>query len=850
MFPSFEHRGDTLALIDEDGVRLSYRALDARVDAFCARFQKGCGLVLLECENGIPTLICYIAALRAGNPVFLMEAGRDAEAIRNSFSFLYHYNAATDDLQTSDLQRPIEIHADLAIILSTSGSTGDAKSVRLSTENIRSNAQAIATYLDITPSDCAPTTLPIYYSYGLSVINSHLCAGASVFLTSRSIRDPIFWTLFDQYQCTSFAGTPYSYDLLETDKIQTALRPSLRYATQAGGQLPAAQVTRWAKRSVAEGWRFFVMYGQTEAAPRMAFLPPEQAETHPDCIGLPIPGGALRLESEDGAVLQDAEETGELIYEGPNVMMGYASSDADLALGSQQGALRTGDLAQRTKDGYYRIIGRKNRFIKPFGLRVNLDAIEDWIAEQGVIGIATGRQEELWVFITDDGEINDLRSHMATWLNIPASSVNIHRIAAIPQTASGKTNYPALDPIIDALDSATPAHRASPLSLSAWRRFIPFVSFAPNQSVAAVFESHFPGQQINRQDSFQDLGGDSLSYVNVSLDLETVIGDLPENWETLTIDSLTASIQTGKSVYRRLEMATLLRFLAILLIVSVHFDLIPHVGSAGSFLLLMIAGFNFSIFQLDPVCRTGSVRPVLWLTLKVAIPSMAYITLFEIYADTLDFRTILLISNVLPNEASNGLSYWFIELYVQIMVIMALIFSIRPIRQIFRRYQFEASCGLFVLAVLAFTIARSFGGQPGQAPQILIWIFAIGVSARLSANFREKMVVTLMTFGAVFLFGGQSFLFSLFLIGTMLLIWRQSLRVPWWITRPIAEISGASLFIYLTHFQFRHLLHKVFDAPPVVDIAFVLLTGTLLWTIYNAAYKTLLKQAIPAWGRR
>jgi acyl-CoA synthetase (AMP-forming)/AMP-acid ligase II len=187
----------------------------------------------------------------------------------------------------------------------------------LSHTNLITNAAAIGDYLDIRETDRAATTLPMSYCYGLSVIHSHLLRGAGLILTDHSVVDDQFWTLFRRHRGTTFAGVPYTFELLERIGFDTMDLPHLRYLTQAGGRLSPERVRRFAELGQRRGWQLFVMYGATEATARMAYLPPELAATRPTAIGRPIPGGSFSLEPVDD--WDDDPEVGELVYRGPNV---------------------------------------------------------------------------------------------------------------------------------------------------------------------------------------------------------------------------------------------------------------------------------------------------------------------------------------------------------------------------------------------------------------------------------------------------------------------------------------------------------------------------------------------------
>jgi acyl-coenzyme A synthetase/AMP-(fatty) acid ligase len=238
------------------------------------------------------------------------------------------------------------------------------------------------------------------YCYGLSVINSYLLRGASVVLTTRSVADPAFWDLFREVGATSLAGVPYTFDLLDRLGFEWMRLPSLRYVTQAGGRLAPDRVRRYAELGRRDGWEFFVMYGQTEATARMAYLPPRLVTSHPRAIGLAIPDGSFRLAPVPG---HPEPDTGELVYDGPNVMLGYAETAADLSLGRTTTELHTGDLARRTAAGLYEIVGRRSGFVKVFGLRIDLQQVETALERRGLVAACAGEDGELVVVLEAGG---------------------------------------------------------------------------------------------------------------------------------------------------------------------------------------------------------------------------------------------------------------------------------------------------------------------------------------------------------------------------------------------------------------------------------------------------------------
>ena len=444
-----------------------------------------------------------------------------------------------------------ELHPDLALLLSTSGTTGSAKLVRLSHDNVDSNAAAIASYLSIRPTDLAATTLPMHYCYGLSVINSHLSAGAAMFLTDLSVVDTCFWDAVRLHGVTTFAGVPYTFDLLDRVGFADMDLPSLRYVTQAGGRLAPERVRGYAEAGRRRGWDLFVMYGQTEATARMAYLPPDLAAVVPASIGVPIPGGSFSLEPLPERPLATGApdvEVGELVYEGANVMLGYAESPADLALGRVLTRLRTGDVARRRADGLYEVIGRRNRFAKVFGLRIDLDQVEKVYGARGhLVHCAPvpgdGPEPERLVLAVDASarpvDADLLQGVAKELFGLPPRSVQVLALTEVPRLPNGKPDYRG----IVARAAAAPSSRRGPLpavrnpALTGAEPRTQQGDARPGsgsgsgsgdrdlrERVREVFADVLGRAEVADDDTFVTLEGDSLSYVEMSIRLEGVLG--------------------------------------------------------------------------------------------------------------------------------------------------------------------------------------------------------------------------------------------------------------------------------------------------------------------------------------
>jgi acyl-CoA synthetase (AMP-forming)/AMP-acid ligase II len=240
------HHGDEVALTD-DHQTLTYVELEARAADVTSALGRTRRLVLLEAANTVPAIVAYLGALRGGHAVLLTTADDPEQSRRLAECYDPDVVCAAEATWSLDERRPGSVHTlhdDLAVLLSTSGSTGSSKLVRLSHANVQSNAEAIAGYLRLTPADRAVTSLPMHYCYGLSVINSYLTAGARIVLNDDSVADARFWDRVRREAVTSIAGVPYTFELLDCAGFAAMSLPSLRYLTQAACRPRRCAATR------------------------------------------------------------------------------------------------------------------------------------------------------------------------------------------------------------------------------------------------------------------------------------------------------------------------------------------------------------------------------------------------------------------------------------------------------------------------------------------------------------------------------------------------------------------------------------------------------------------------------
>jgi acyl-CoA synthetase (AMP-forming)/AMP-acid ligase II len=794
--------GDRPALIGRH-TTLTYHELDAMVRSTAAELGVDRRLVLVEATSDIGSLVAYLAALQSRHPVLLAAPGAAAERLIEAYDPDTVAVASALDRDARPVVRhrragsAHQLHPQLALLLSTSGTTGSAKLVRLSHENLDANAASIAQYLGIGADDRAALTLPMHYCYGLSVVHSHLRQGAAVMLGDESVLEPHFWDRFRAHGATSLAGVPYTFELLDRVGFDEMSLPSLRTVTQAGGRLPPERVRHYAVLGRRNGWRFVVMYGQTEATARMAYLPPELALSNPAAIGVPIPGGSFTLDTAtDGATATDdaGDGVGELVYRGPNVMLGYAHEPADLARGREVHSLRTGDLARRTELGLFEIVGRCSRFVKIFGLRVDLDQVERLVAERGLRAIATGDDTQVVVAVQDppdracDVDAASLRREIASRLGLPARIVEVRRFASLPRLGNGKPDYVAIRE-----STQTP------------------VTGDADVDVRRVFETVLQSGPVDDDATFVGLGGDSLSYVEVSMRLERILGHLPADWHVTPIRRLVPRApaeryEQPRSV--RVETNVVLRALAIALVVGTHVDLFELRG--GAHVLLAVAGFNFARFQLAPRAIADRCGRLLRSVSRIAVPSMVWIGALGVLGVDYAFTNVLLVHGHLGDLAwDERWRFWYIESLVQILLVLALLFAVPAVRRAERRLPFVFAGGLLLLTLVPRLGLAGLGDVTHSIyrPHTIAWVFVLGWAAERAQHAAQKLAVAAIAIVAVPGYFGSGPRELVIVAGVVLLAWVPSMALPRLLQRPVALIAGGSLYVYLTH-------HRVY--PTVV----------------------------------
>lgn len=443
-----------VAVIDDSEMSVNYGDICNFSKKFAEYIPKR-SLIFILSENKIGSLLGYTSALD-NRIVPLILSARTEEGLYKNLQDLYQpeymwvpdemvnslgYEVIFSDWNYSLVKtgfEPVPMYEDLSLLLPTSGSTGSPKLVRHCYRNIEANAENVKNLFQLTPDEKAMAILPMHYTMGLSVIASHLKAGATLLLSGRSLLDKGFWLMLKE--ATSFTGVPYSYDILMKMRFTRMDLPNLKIITQGGGKLTPELFQSLAHYAQDKGKKFIPTYGQAECTARMAYLPADLAMTKTCSIGVAEPGGQLSIIDKDGNETFEGDATGEMVYRGENVTLGYAYSVEDLQKGDENfGVMYTGDLAHRDSDGCYFIVGRLKRFVKIYGLRIGLDEVENLIkSEYQVDCYCKGNDEKLIVLVTNPKMIDILPAFIEEKIHLFHKKIEVQVVDAILRNEAGK----------------------------------------------------------------------------------------------------------------------------------------------------------------------------------------------------------------------------------------------------------------------------------------------------------------------------------------------------------------------------------------------------------------------------
>ena len=842
--------GNTAIISGDDGHHVSYDELDDLTAKRLQSFGEGRKLLFVEARNTIASVVDYLAALRGGHVIHLLENCDTPQA--KGLIDEYRPNMLVQEGQVTSLHSDtIEIHPELTLLLSTSGSTGSPKFVKLSAKSLRANANSICQYLSLSENDRAIAHLPLSYSFGMSIVNSHLLSGGSLVLTDYSFIDAEFWTLLRNSRATSFSGVPHNFEILRQQSFDPVEFPDLRYVSQAGGRLAADIVQQFARSFSDANKQFFVMYGQTEAAPRIAYLPPELAHDNPGSIGVGIPGGELALLSDNGEMAREPGATGQLAYRGPNVMMGYATCQEDLATDETPDWLLTGDIGRISDSGLYEIVGRASRFVKPLGLRIDLDEVERFVKEFAPESAVVGSGDRLIIAVEKnhrDHTIDKIVQACHERYNLPRSFLLGRSYDLLPRLASGKPDYQSIS-----ADDRSSASRSDRRLRAAFdvigRQLLPraYKSAGLSEEISLIL-----GRDVGPSQSIMDVGIDSLNYVQVSLAIEDRLGTLPSDWENLPISKLEEMSKQSRDREFLPSPTTdpdvLLRALAITGVVLTH--ALSEVLVGGAYLLLALAGTMFARFQHARLVERQVIAALSPL-LKIAFAYYLILLAYQVARGDVHPMHWIMLANFSPRlqaELTLLPYFWFINAFLQIALLQSLLFLIRPYRRFSAGNPWAAAivtlAASFAVAVSAKFVISYLGVGPEleeghfqtRTPIFLFYVFVFGWCLHFADSLRRKAILSVIGVVMLPFVSGVSVTLWL-LVGVLAAMWIPGIPLPRALRSVITVVASASFYIFIIHMIPVQLLRSL-DEPTLVH-ALLAIIASLALGIVLARFATL-----------
>ncbi|KAE8764966.1 non-ribosomal peptide synthetase [Georgenia thermotolerans] len=836
------------ALLTASGDVLSHGELRERIADLAAQLPdpaEGRRLVHLPLRPDLAVVTAYLATLAAGHVALVTADGARAAGIVDRYR--------PDIVLTGRPGSPFEVvspdpghllHPDLALLLSTSGSTGSPKLVRLSHRNLTSNAAAIAEALRLTAADRAITSLPLHYCFGLSVLHSHLTVGASVLLHDGSVLDEDLWRAVDDLRVTTLAVVPHMVELMESTGVLERAHPSLRLLAQAGGRLLPDRVVRTAALGREQGWDLAVMYGQTEATARICVLDPALVADHPDAVGRPVADTSLAL---DTSVPEAAEGTGEVVVRGPGVMMGYAEHPDDLALGPMLNELRTGDLGRVGPDGLLRLVGRRSGFVKVMGLRVDLAPVEAALESAGLRACVGGDDTGLTVAVEPEAGYSVVEAAgRARRLAGEASGLGPAAVAVavveLPRLDNGK---------VDRLGCMALVRGGSPAVCEETRlRTAESVGASPTLAVqvARVVGEVLGVDAVGLDRTFVQQGGDSLSHVQASVRLEGLIGPLPRAWHHRPLSEL---VELGRSRragspttepahpvrrrWRTVETSVLLRTIAVVIICGSHADLFRILGGAHT--LLAVAGFNAARFGLSAPTPGGRWRATARTLIGVAVPTMAVALIGMVTQERYGWANVAL-ANWMLGDVTYGFrnELWFVDALVASTLVLTAVLSVPALSRAWQRDPWRVAAAVAAVALVPRFVVLHLGeGVLRGIMPTTFWLFAVG-AAVAHADTRRRRLLTL----AVAAVGGATYFpddpvrNATVLAGVAALTLMPEVRVPARCVPVIGVLAAASLYVYLIQFQI--LAHI---SAPLVATTVAIAAGCMFWRLADRPVRRL-----------
>jgi len=759
-----------------------------------------------------------------------MEAGNIAVPLRSTddrdrISAASVKEIVKPELGQSWMQRPFTAPKtnDVALISFTSGTEGSPKGVILSHHNLANVVIRLNLLMQLDDSISEYIGVPVYHSFGFGRCRAVATVGGRFFIPGHGFNPSEIGAMLKNGEINAISAVPSLWRILFANKDLIGNYGKRVRWIEIGSQYMSRQEKEELKALFPEA-RIVQHYGLTEAS-RTTLLEIHAAE-----------GEALESVGQVfGSVAIKLTEEGRIAIRGEHVAQGYLIEGKETPLKDDEDWFLTKDLGS-LEDGYLYYKGRADDVINCGGIKVHPETLETKIYAS--IGYSNSlaicrkrdpiRGEGFLVAVTKDlgveqQQLRDAVVQATQELGVnAANAVTVIEVDSLPKTATGKIQRKQLadwyeqeffqeGQLADTTDS----------------------TLANGSPIQTILCRALKIHQVQPQDTFISLGGDSLSYIQLSMELERHLGYLLRNWEQMPVSEL-EKLVPQKRFSTTIEMNILLRALAISGVVMNHSGF--HFIEGGAMLLLLIAGLNFSRFQGCALIQ-GQLKSILPLLKHILAPYFIIAIAYQVWKQKFDPMVLFLLSdfqNTQQQTEHNIFFVWFIANLVQTIILFSIPFSIQAVRNFAK-----ASPWRFGIVSLGIGVATRILGHwvwessytADQVPHMLFWLFALGWCIHFAKSRAEKIGTTaliLMTVPAFLGFEGLQGWWTL--IGAVLLLWLPYVSIPSLIKSPIQMISAASYYIYLTVLIFIALVTKLIGHDyPLITMSATLLGGVMTW---------------------
>jgi acyl-CoA synthetase (AMP-forming)/AMP-acid ligase II len=692
----------------------------------------------------------------------------------------------------------------VAQVAFTSGTEGEPKAVLLTHRNLADPIKRLQSVMKLDATVREYVGVPVYHSFGFGRCRAVAAAGGSFYVPPGGFDLRELAEMIDAGEVNSVSAVPSLWRLVLRNKALFSRHPERVRWIEIGSQAMSAK-EKLALRELFPQARIVQHYGLTEASRTALLDVPAASPEALESVGQAI-----------GEVEVEITGEGRIRTRGPHVARERLEGGRRVPNIDAQGWFVTNDRGD-VRDGRLHFLGRVDDLINIAGVKIYPDAIEAGMrtalgVEGGfcVVRVADSlRGESILVAALRELPISD--EHLAATAGeclaragVEArSSVMVTRLGALPATESGKIKRSVVAQQFQDLRRQEQAAEASALQTQERR------AHGQPRTAREVFQQVFPDRLVTDADTFVSLGGDSLSYVEATLALEELVGKLPDDWQNISVAEFDA-LPRQRTGLVNADTALALRFLGILAVVASHFELFDLGGA--TFLLIVVAGFNFARFQLPNVLRLESIRPVLASIVPIALPALIAITLLEIKTGHYDGLQLMLLGNW-EDATTQWFSLWFLEMLVQVYLIAGALLLIPAVQHGARRHAWRTSSALLALSA-AMAIATPLIWDVEQLairiPPLLLWLFFLGWSIQQARGITEKALTWAGVVGLPLLiwvdvsdFRWLQHGIAWVVTGGTLLLFLTAVKLPRPVFRVVSVIAEASMFIYIVHWSAR-----------------------------------------------